>query len=419
MRFPAITLEPSLGRALALAMTMAMSPGLSSPALAVEDTEFRDCETCPVMVMVPAGRFRMGTAVADRMIDPRTGKPATNDSPQHEVRIEAPFAIGKYEVSVEQFAAFVDATNHAALDKCLEFSKADSFMVSEDIDWNDTGFEQAGDQPVLCVSHFDAQNYADWLSKKTGENYRLPSEAEWEYAARAGSTAAYHWGTDPAKACGYANVRSRGAYAISKRQAVADRTGGFLCDDGVKHSAAVGSFAPNDFGVHDMQGNAWEWVADCNHKDYKGAPTDGSAWLDAKPCQFAVIRGGSYLNLVQRSSATVRAGRPKSAGSTNMGFRVARGGPGKSAEMAGTQAGRDTDRDTESAGGRLYTQYCVACHVERSTFAGVYGKDQPSVEITIRGGGNNIMSMPAFEAMLTETDITTLAAYVRELNGWK
>ena len=287
---------------------------------------FQDCDACPVMVTVPAGSFRMGTAVADRLTDPRTGKPATNDSPQHAVTFEAPFALGKYEVTVAEFAAFVADTGHQTTNRCMEFSKPESFSIGADYDWKRTGFEQTDIQPVVCISFHDAVAYAAWLKDLTGENYRLPSEAEWEYAARADSTTPYFWGTDPAQACEYANVRSDGAFTISKRQAAADAAEGFPCDDQVVHSADVGTYQPNEFGLYDMQGNAWEWMADCNHKDYDGAPTNGAAWLDADGCPFAVIRGGSHLNLVERSSTTVRAGRPKTGGATNMGFRVAKGG---------------------------------------------------------------------------------------------
>jgi len=389
--------------------------------------EFRDCDRCPVMVTAPAGKFKMGTAVADRLIDPRTGNPATNDSPQHEVAIGEPFAIGKYEVTVDEFGAFVASTAHETVDRCMEFSKEDSFTIGQDFDWKNTGFAQAGDHPVVCVSFFDAEAYAAWLHQKTGESYRLPSEAEWEYAARAGSTTSYYWGTDSTKTCDYANVRSEGAYTISKRQAAADRDDGFPCDDGVRHSSAAGNFEPNDFGLHDMQGNAWEWVGDCSHKDYEGAPADGTAWLDGPDdesrCPFGVIRGGSYLNLVERSSTTVRAGRPRSGAATNMGFRVVRDGSGGDGGRHEPDWASDliiADPATaDTHGERLFAENCAACHVVRATFTGVYGKDQQAIETAIRGGGNNVMSMPAFGEVLEDEDIAALATYVRELNGWK
>ncbi|MDH3509749.1 MAG: SUMF1/EgtB/PvdO family nonheme iron enzyme [Gammaproteobacteria bacterium] len=391
--------------------------------------EFQECPDCPIMVKLPAGRFLMGTAVADRLTDPRTGKPATNDGPQHVVTIDSPFAIGKYEVTVEQFAAFVAATDHDTSGGCMEFSPEATFKISEDFDWDKPGFEQAGNAPVGCVSFFDAQAYAAWLSDLTGEIYRLPSEAEWEYAARAGSTGPYHWGSDRMKVCSYANVRSPGAHTISKRQLESDRNDGFPCDDGMPLSSPAGSFAPNDFGLHDMQGNAWEWVADCNHKDYEGAPADGGIWVDELDekggCQFGVIRGGSFLNLVERSSVTVRAGRPQTGRATNMGFRVARGGKTKNTSESDWSAAPNTgselaaSQDANSAGARLFSENCAACHMVPTAYRGIYGTDQQSVEAAISGGGNNVMSMPAFGEVLTADEISELAKFVRALNGWE
>ncbi len=395
-------------------------------ACAPETTgEFRDCERCPAMVELPGGLFLMGTAEADRLIDPRTGKPAKNDHPQHEVTVPS-FAIGKFEVTVEEYRAFVAATGHRSTGGCMEFSTPNSFTTTTDVDWDAPGFEQAADAPVGCVSFFDALAYADWLSELTGEPYRLPTEAEWEYAARAGATTPYYWGDDPMLACEYANVRSPGADAISVRQAEADRANGFPCDDGIVHSAPVGSFKPNAFGLHDMQGNAWEWVADCIHKDYRGAPADGSAWLDDTPCQFGVIRSGSFLNLVERSSATVRAGRPRSGRATNMGFRIAKGShgagpvvpaePARPAEVASGQTG--SDPIDASRGAQLFADNCAACHVDNYIFKGLYGTDQASLVRTIRDGGNNVMSMPAFADRLSSREIEEIATYLRRRYDW-
>jgi sulfatase modifying factor 1 len=401
---------------------LALLIGLWSLApLAAQDV--RDCEVCPVLVTIPAGRFLMGTAIEDRLIDPRTGKPATNDGPQHAVTFDAPVTIGKYEVTVDEFGTFIAETGHETTGRCMEFSKRDSFSFNTELNWNNVGFEQAGNQPVVCVAYFDALAYVRWLSKKTGRNYRLPTEAEWEYAARAGSTGPYHWGDDRAVACDFANVRSQGAYAISKRQAQSDRESGFPCDDGFTQSSGVGSFKPNGFGLHDMQGNAWEWVIDCIHKDYEGAPTDGSAWIDDQECQFAVIRSGSYLNLVERSSTTVRAGRPKNGGATNMGFRVARGqtrGAGSEAVSSLWNADPLATGDADSsAGARVFKENCAACHTNRTIYQGIYGKDQKALEDTIKNGGNNVMSMPAFADRLSDAEIAAVAAYVREVNGWQ
>ena len=384
--------------------------------------EFRDCEVCPNMVTVAAGSFAMGTAEADRLPDPRTGKPATNDSPQHTVTFAEPFSMGKYEVTVEEFGRFIEETGFEQSGGCMEFRADLKFTINPDMGWDDPGFEQSSDAPVVCISFFDAQAYVDWLREKTGRAYRLPTEAEWEYATRAGSTTSYFWGNDAEAACGFANVRTPGAVPISQRQADSDAEEGFPCDDSRRDSSAVGSFQPNAFGLYDTLGNAWEWVSDCNHPSYEGAPADGSAWIDDPECKFGVIRGGSFLNRVERSSSSVRAGRPRTGRAPNMGFRVARG-----AEIAATPAGEDISWTAAAAsaagaeasvGEKLFNENCTACHVDKTTFTGVYGTDQTTLENVIRSGGNNVMSMPEFGSRLSEPEIVELAAHVRSMMGW-
>lgn len=379
---------------------------------------FRDCDACPLMVDIPAGEFLMGTAPEDRLIDPRTGKPATNDSPQHLVTLAQDFALGRYELAVGEYAAFVAETGREHGGKCMGFDAPNQFKMSSKFNWQRIDAEQSARHPVGCVSFYDAQAYADWLREKTGKPYRLPTEAEWEYAARAGATTSYHWGSSAADACEYANVRSPGAQSISQRQMESDENDGFPCDDGYPAAAPVGSFAANGFGLHDMQGNAWEWVADCNHKDYEGAPADGSAWLDAEGCQFGLIRSGSFLNRVERSSTTVRVGRPRAGRGTNMGFRVALGTVAEPATAAASSGVSDVLADDGSPGALLFNENCQACHQQNTNYRGIYGTDQAAVEGVIRNGGNNVMSMPAFAEVLSAEEITTLAAYVRETNGW-
>ena len=403
---------------LLLAVLMAAcTPGGDSPT-GVDTGIFRDCPTCPEMVRIPAGRFLMGTAAADRLIDPRTGKPATNDSPQHEVTLEQGFALGRYEVTVGEYAAFVAATGYASDGKCMGFTGPNQFKMSDEFNWQRIDAEQSDRHPVGCVSFYDAQAYADWLADTTGQPYRLPTEAEWEYAARAGATTSYHWGSDAAEACTYANVRSLGAQAISQRQRDSDTNDGLPCDDGFPNASPVGSFKPNDFGLYDMQGNAWEWVADCNHKDYEDAPTDGSAWLDEAGCQFGLIRSGSFLNRVERSSTTVRVGRPRSGRGTNMGFRVALGQADQTTATVALARAEQAPLDEDSPGAALFEEHCLACHERNTNYRGVYGTDQAAVERVIRDGGNNVMSMPTFAEVLSAEQISTLATYVREVNGW-
>jgi|GEM_PF-1693024 len=404
LTWPAIIVLSVLSGALAGCLSRVPEPA----ALA-----YRDCAQCPLIVDIAGANFLMGTAEEDRLIDPRTGKPATNDGPQHNVQVPE-FSMGQFEVSVAEFAAFVNATGHATVEKCMEFSNPGGFSINAETGWNNTGFAQNDSAPVGCVSLYDAQAYTEWLRIISGENYRLATEAEWEYAARGGATGPYFWGSNEADACQYANVRSSGANTISKRQIVADQAG-FPCDDGFIHTAPVGSFRANAFGLYDMQGNNWEWVADCNHKDYAGAPTDGSAWAEEN-CQFGVIRGGSYLNLVERSSVTVRAGRPRSGASTNMGFRVVKG-EGSTTLVVDT-TWNDRPETTSSVGEALFNDNCAACHQNRNAFAGLYGKNNETLFNAIKNGGNNVMSMPAFGSRLSDAEIRTLADYVVEQNNW-
>jgi formylglycine-generating enzyme required for sulfatase activity len=393
------------------------APDSDAPAVSASSA-FRDCPMCPLMLDVPAGEFLMGTAPEDRLIDPRTGKPATNDSPQHRVTLAQGFAIGKYEVTVGEYAAFVAETGYQSEGKCMGFTEPNRFTMSDKFNWQRIDAEQTDRHPVGCVSFYDAQAYTDWLRKTTGKPYRLPTEAEWEYAARAGSTTNYHWGTAAADACTYANVRSAGAQGISQRQLDSDVNDGLPCDDGYSAASPVGSFEPNDFGLHDMQGNAWEWVADCNHPNYEGAPVDGSAWLDADGCQFGLIRSGSFLNRVERSSTTVRVGRPRSGRGTNMGFRVALGETDAAATAADTTRLQSVTATDDSPGAALFAEHCEACHQQYTNFRGHYGKDQQEVEGVIRNGGNNVMSMPTFAEVLSAEEITTLATWLRDANEW-
>jgi mono/diheme cytochrome c family protein len=171
-----------------------------------------------------------------------------------------------------------------------------------------------------------------------------------------------------------------------------------------------------------MQANAWEWVTDCNHKDYKGAPGDGSAWVDAGDCQFGVIRSGSFLNRTEQTGSSVRAGRPRESRATNMGFRIVRASQGDSGPNAAVSTGWQPTAqpvNESDAGATLFANNCAACHVNRNEFQGVYGKDQAAVENTIRTGGNNVMSMPAFGKTLTGAEISALAIYIREQNNWQ
>ena len=204
-----------------------------------------DCDNCPEMVVLQPGSFSMGDNRGDR-----------SEKPAHRVTIRKPFAIGKYEVTLAQWNACVEAGACKAMADTSAAGLSD-MSPARDLSWN------------------DAQRYVRWLSKLTGQKYRLPTEAEWEYAARAGTSSRYWWGQKMES--GKANCKD---------------CGGEWNNDA---PAKVDAFPANPFGIYGMNGGVWEWVEDCWHKSYAGAPTDGSAWT-SHDCRENVIRGGSWRN---------------------------------------------------------------------------------------------------------------------------
>ena len=254
-----------------------MPPLSTDVVLPLRDGDvFRDCAECPEMVVVPAGRFRMGCVSGMNCED--------NELPVHEVEVDS-FGLGVYEVMFEEYDRFVQDTEHRR---------------PGDREWG------RGGRPVIHVSWDDAQAYVAWLSRKTGESYRLPSESEWEYAARAGTTTRYSWGQDIGR--NRANCTGCGSRWDYSR------------------TAPAGSFESNGWRLHDMHGNVVEWVEDCWHENYARAPRDGSAWTSGGDCGYRVLRGGSWgsgpLNL--RSANRSRGGSAGGRFWHTRGFRVAR-----------------------------------------------------------------------------------------------
>ena len=265
---------------------------------------FRDCPSCPEMVVIPAGEFQMGSP---------EGWAWEDELPRHRVRVER-FALGRYEVTRAEYAAFAAATGRDP-DSCFGYG-VDS---GPGIDWRSPGYPQTDGHPVVCVSWDDARAYVRWLSRETGASYRLPSEAEWEYAARGGTTTRWYWGEDSTGQCGNAN----GADAAARRR-LEDWTWTQPCDDGRVFTAPVGTFGANRFGLFDVAGNAAEWVEDCWHDDYRGAPADGRAWTSGGDCDRRVQRGGSWSSGRTDLSSTYR-GRSHGGFSSNYaGLRVVR-----------------------------------------------------------------------------------------------
>lgn len=245
-------------------------------------TEFSDCDVCPVMVVVPAGNFTMGSPASERF---------RGAEPQHEVTIAEPFAAGKFEITFDEWEA------------CVAEGGCDSYLP-EDHGWG------RGDRPVVQVSYDLAQLYLAWLREKTGQPYRLLSETEWEYAARAGAETTFSFGETITS--DLANYDARTGYNGGPTGEYREQT------------MPVGSFPPNAFGLYDMHGNVWEWVEDCWNDEYSDAmPNDGSAWLDGD-CAGRIMRGGSWEDYSGEVRAAARVGSGVGEHYWSDGFRVAR-----------------------------------------------------------------------------------------------
>lgn len=272
-------------------------------------TTFHDCQNCPEMVVLYAGRLNMGSPNSEK------GRTA-DEGPVHSVKISA-FAMGKTEITRGQFAEFVKKSGYVTGDKCwtLEKGKYEERKGS----WREPGYPQDDKHPVTCINWNDAFAYAKWLSNKTGKKYRLPTEAEWEFAARGNITTARYWGDNPDKACQYANG------ADSTAQATIPGSSSWSvhrCADGFTYTAPVGRFRPNAYGLYDMLGNVWEWTGDNYHGNYQGAPAAGSAWLGGSTKR--VLRGGSWNDAPRNVRAAVRYGNKPEIRFSSFGFRVAR-----------------------------------------------------------------------------------------------
>lgn len=274
---------------------------------------FSDCDGCPEMVIVPAGAFVMGS---EGSVDDRPMGPA------HEVNVARSFAVGKYEITNRQYEEFLKATGYEMSPGCRSNIGGEWLEVPE-AHWTDLqlGQEYEPEHPVACVSWLDARAYVAWLSEKSGQRYRLPTEAEWEYAARGRASGGYPWGEDPDQGCAYGNVYDLSADAVHD---LGWRL--FNCDDGYPTLAPVGQFLPNGFGLHDVTGNVWEWVEDCYEVFYPDdTPTDGSAYdTPSGQCELRAVRGGSWLTRPSWQLLTFRGRDPVEVRYTFFGFRVAR-----------------------------------------------------------------------------------------------
>jgi formylglycine-generating enzyme required for sulfatase activity len=297
----------------------------------VPGSVFRDCPSCPEMVVIPAGSFTMGSPVEEKSWAAAHGGSSAavaDEAPQHRVAVPS-FALGKYDVTRGEYGAFVRETHHPPGDGCGSHVTR-NWEKDPSLSWEHPGFPQTDRDPVVCVSWQDARAYIAWLNQKVrrggagapNEAYHLPSEAEWEYAARAGTTTKFYWGDDDAAAP---------AYAWFQVNSGCERPKGLSCDHG--HTHPVGAKPPNAFGLYDMAGNVWQWTEDCYDNSYAGVPADGRAnetpstdpkANDSQGNCLRVDRGSSWMFPAWLLRAATRERNPADFGDTIMGFRVAR-----------------------------------------------------------------------------------------------
>jgi formylglycine-generating enzyme required for sulfatase activity len=281
---------------------------------------FLDIEgQAPAMVVIPRGSFLMGAPARGRA---QSGA----EQPQHQVMFAQGFALAQSEVTVAEFRQFVRASGYVPdadrLGGSSIYDETNGRMQTRaGVDWQDdyAGHRAQGDDPVVNVSWNDANAYAEWLSKRTGKRYHLPSGAEYEYAGRAGTTTPYWWGSGTPKTK-VENLTGSGDRSPTGH-AWAKAFRGY--SDGYWGPAPVKSFMPNPFGLYDMSGNVSEWVEDCWHDNYVRAPTDGSAWVNPG-CGERVLRGGSWGSAPDQDRSAFRMGAAADTRSGRVGFRVAR-----------------------------------------------------------------------------------------------
>jgi formylglycine-generating enzyme required for sulfatase activity len=302
------------------ALSLAAQPALSQeppPAAAA-----RDCETCPALALVPPGQFMLGSAPDAPELDAATG-----ESPAVELSFSRPFLVSKREITVGEFRRFVAATGARFAPGCRVWSGG-QWVQDHDRGWQDPGFAGAprDDEPVVCVSWDDARAYAEWLSAESGKRYRLPSEAEWEYVARGGTSFPRYWGEHDSRedlalslACDNANV-----YDVSAVDALRLPWPNARCSDGAPALGPVAQYKPNAFGVYDIIGNAREWVMDCYTASYAGRPPDARAWTWQGGCELKGVRGGSWASRPRDARAPARGAEPTGHRQSDLGFRVAR-----------------------------------------------------------------------------------------------
>lgn len=303
--------------------------GVFAIAHAQTPSVWQDCEDCPSLVSVPAGEFTMGAELAESKALGLPDYWATREQPLVSVTIAKPFAMGQYEVSRGEFARFAAATGYQPAAGCWHFVGSE-WLFDESRSWRDAKMGQDDSHPVTCINWHDAQAYLLWLSGRTGYHYRLASEAEWEYAVRAGRRSVFWFGDSSENICRWVNLgdeATRQAFGWHQTQIkyeVMEDWKGEPCDDGYPTTAPVKETARNPFGLHGMLGNANEWVADCWNDTHQGARTDGHPRLDSGDCGMRVMRGQGWTAIAAGTRPAFRLKMSATDRRFTFGFRVVR-----------------------------------------------------------------------------------------------
>ena len=287
----------------------------------------RDCPACPELVVLKPGTYLMGADAEEGRIRGLPSDLAAREQPRHAVTIARAVAFGRYEITVDQFAAFATGAGYSPEPGCWEFTGS-GWSFDKSRSWRDAKLGQGAGHPVTCVSWHDAEAYALWLSRQTGKAYRLPSEAEWEYAARGGTQGAYWFGTDRAAICRYVNLGDQDTEA--RFHWLGRPTNLELpwvpedCHDGFATTSPVDSKSPNPFGVYGVLGNVMEWAADCWHDDYRGGPNGQEARLTSGDCAYRVMRGQGWVAIAGSARSAFRRKMAATDRRFTFGIRVVR-----------------------------------------------------------------------------------------------
>ncbi|CAI8772996.1 FGE-sulfatase domain-containing protein [Pseudomonas sp. IT-P44] len=288
---------PQLGALTILALLGTALPGAAQATTApLPGKVFKDCRNCPEMVVLPAGTFTMGTPEGEVGREPDEG-------PMHEVTFDKPFAMSRYQITAGEWDQYLKETG-------ITIPDGDTRPGRECIN-SKPRYPQSPRQPAVCMNFAEVSAYVAWLSLKTGQHYHIVSEAQREYAARAGSTGPFPFPFDE-----------------GTEYSIATHANTYGPTDGYSYTSPAGSYPPNAFGMYDMHGNVYEWIADCEHSDYVGAPTDGSAWVEPN-CEALQIRGNDWGEAPVFSRSGNRNNiYPQTRGDW-IGFRVVRDLPSK------------------------------------------------------------------------------------------